>query len=99
MTDAAIELARQALEKRGVMVENNGAKTLRLAVVNVEHIPAMWIFRIVVDLQVEYGDGARLLFKGDNSTGGHMFRAYNGALMKAVAAMLNDAEIRAYLEH
>lgn len=97
MTDTAIQMCRVGFEQQGIEVNDSAAKTLKLAVTGVEHIPAMWIFRSVVTLQVETKDGLQMEFKGDNSTGGGIDRGLDGAVFRAVLSMLNDQHIRNYL--
>lgn len=98
MTDTAVKIGKKVLEDRGITTSGQASKSLKLSVVGAERIPAMWIFRIIVDLEVEKGDGETIIFKGDNSTGGHLYRGIDGAILKSVTTMLNDARIQAYLE-
>jgi len=98
VTDAAIDIARQVLAKHGVTVSNNPTKMLRLAVVDVGRPSALRKFRTAIGLQVEYGNDEQALFKGVSDPGDNFYLAYNGAVMKAVVAMLNDTRIRTYLE-
>lgn len=98
ITDEAIDIARQALGIQGITVADNSIKTLRLAVVDVERPSGVRVARTAIELQVEYGDDERALFKEVSYSSDDIYRSYNRAVMKAVVAMLNDTGIRAYLE-
>jgi hypothetical protein len=98
MTDAAIRISKKTLEDRGITVSENASKSLILSIIGLKPTFGFWVVRVVVDLEVEKSDGEKLLFKGDNTTGGSPERGIDGAILKSVASMLNDARIQAYLK-
>ena len=97
MTDTAITVCAEALKDRGMLTSIDAGKSLKLAIVSTEEIEAMWVFRVVVNLEVEDGNGNMRIFKGDNTTGGSLYRGVDGAIHRAVVAMLNDQGIQSYL--
>ena len=98
MTDTALQIGLQALHNHGITPSEDAEKSLKLSVIGTERIPATWIFRFVVKLEVEKGDGEKIIFKGDNSTGGSLYRGIDGAILKSVITMFNDPNIQVYLE-
>jgi len=98
MTDTALQIGLQVLQNHGITASEDAAKSLKLSVIGTERIPATWVFRFIVDLEVEKGDGEKIIFKGDNSTGGSIYRCIDGAILKSVITMFNDPNIQAYLE-
>lgn len=97
-TDAAVTMAREALERAGKPVTDASNKELKLSVSNVRCQQSMWVgIRCTLTIDVETGSGVRVSVEGDNKSPAHLYRAIDGALMKGVSAMLNDPEILAYL--
>ncbi|GEM_PF-6596577 len=98
-TDIAILLINRELKQRGLMVVANTRKTLKVAVKDAE-TEVGWIqVKTRIVMQVETGSGYTKEFIGRNHAGEAAIipRQTDGALMRAVAAMLNDAEVIRYL--
>jgi len=56
-----------------------------------------WVAKCKVWLKVETGDGYIKTYIGDNTSPATLWRAVDGAVMRAVAEMLRDESLIAYL--
>lgn len=95
-TETSLGVSRTELIRRGVKVTDNAPKVLKLSL---NRACLRWAFRDVgcfVDLKVETGDGYVAHFEIDNRSI-DIHDSCDGAITRAVAAMFNDTEIRAYL--
>jgi hypothetical protein len=92
MTNAAIQMLETELGKRNVSTGEDAEKQLRLAIHDVSIVYPFAYFRCVLHLKVETGDGYIGDFEGNN-VAGKPERACGGAVLRAVAAMLNDDTI------
>ena len=72
-------------------------KELKLAITRVNLFWGAWAIRCILSLRVETGDGYIQEFEGNNASPSTLYRACDGAVTKAVAALLNDGQIRQYL--
>lgn len=97
-TSTAIGVLKTELANQGIPVSDNAEKKLKLAVTNVNIYFEFFTIRCVLNLKVETGDGYSREFKGDNASPATLYRACAGAVTRAVAAMLNDDTIIAYLK-
>ena len=87
-TDTAIQITKRELSKRNMNVTNEDvSKKLKLSIESVKG-----------RLNVETGDGYKNYYIGDNRSPANLYRASDGAVMRAVAAMLNDPNIISYLK-
>jgi len=98
MTNAAMEMLETELEKRNISTHEDADKQLRLAVHDVSIVYPFAHFRCVLHLKAETGGGYIGDFEGNN-VAGQPERACGGAVLRAVAAMLNDAAIQDYLRY
>ena len=98
VTDTAIQVLATELEKRNISISNDADKQLRLAIHDVSIVYPFAHFRCVLHLKAETGNGYIGDFEGNN-VAGQPERACGGAVLRAVAAMLNDDTILAYLKH
>jgi len=95
-TDAAIQITEVELVKRGMSVVKNTQAQLRLSIEKVDaHLG--WVAKCKVWLKVETGDGYIKTYIGDNTSPATLWRAVDGAVMRAVAEMLRDKSLIAYL--
>lgn len=97
-TDTAVNYLTLELTKRNLVVTGTAQKKLKVSITDANAIFATWIIRCKLNLRVETDDGYVREFEGNNTSPGTLFRAADGAVMKAVVAALNDPEIVAYLE-
>jgi len=96
-SDQAKGLLETELKKRNVNVAFEGGKRLNLAVTRVNLLFGFGRVRCVLSLVVETGDGYTHEYVGNNASPAGVYRACGGAITRAVAAMLNDESILAYL--
>lgn len=97
-TDVAISLTADELAKRSVHVAADGSKVLKLDVPHANVIYGFAAIRCILTLRVETGAGATFTFEGNNVSPLTIYRAMDGSVTRAVQAMLESPQIRAYLE-
>jgi hypothetical protein len=98
VTDTAIQVLATELEKRNISISNDADKQLRLAIQDVT-IVYVFNYRCILHLRAETGDGYIRDFEGNNDSWRNAWTACGGAVLSAVAAMLNDDTILGYLKH
>jgi hypothetical protein len=98
MTNAAMRMLGTELEKGNISTSEDADKQLRLAIHDVSIVYSKPHFRCVLHLKAETGNGYIGDFEG-NHVARQPERACGGAILRAVAAMLNDDAILAYLKH
>ena len=97
-TNVAITLARRELAKRGMSTVPTADKTLKISIVGAHsEFPGWRRMRGVITLRVEIGDGYKNFYSTENATPQGFKYAFDGALMRAVVAMLNDEKVTGYL--
>lgn len=96
-TEAAIAIMKRELSKRGMKVTDKASRQLKLSTLSVLGTSAFAFLRAETTLRVETADGYVNAYRGDNSSPAIVFRAADGAVMRAVAAMLRDEKIIEYL--
>lgn len=98
-TNTAIQITKRELSKRNMNVTNEDvSKKLKLSIETVNGTFGAWVIRTELRLNVETGDGYKNFYIGDNRSPASLDRASDGAVMRAVAAMLNDPNIISYLK-
>lgn len=98
-TDTAIKVLEKELHDRNIMTTPEAEKKLKLAITDVNLYQGAFAFRCKLDLQVETGAGDNMEFVGDNNSPWTLYRACGGAVVRAVAAMLNHPNILYYLKN
>ena len=98
-TDTAIKVLETELHDRNVMTTTQAEKKLKLAITDANIFQGAFAIRCKLDLKVETGDGDTLEFTGDNNSPWTHYRACGGAVVRAVAAMLNHPNILYYLKN
>ena len=98
-TGTAIRITERELSKRNMNVTNEDvSKKLKLSIESVKGTFGAWVIRTEIRLNVETGDGYKNSYIGDNRSPANLYRASDGAVMRAVATMLNDPNIISYLK-
>ena len=95
VTDTAIKVLESELHERNIVTTIEAEKKIELAITDVD----LGFARCILYLKVETGDGYTRVFTGYNNSPWKINRACGGAVTRAVAAMLNDDTILAYLKH
>jgi hypothetical protein len=97
-TDTAVNYLTLELTKRNLVVTDSGHKRLKVSITHANAIFGVWVIRCKLNMRVETGNGYSREFEGNNTSPGTLFRAADGAVMRAVVAALNDPNIVSYLE-
>lgn len=97
-TDTAIEISKRELNERGMNIEDDSQKSLKLSIETVNATFGFWVLRCEVTLKVETSDGYVKSYLGDNRSPASLYRAADGAVMRAVTEMLRDEKIVTYLK-
>ena len=97
-TDTAVNYLKLELTKRNLVVTDTAPKKLRVGITHANAIFGAWVIRCKLNMRVETGDGYVREFEGNNTSPGTLFRAADGAVMRAVVAALNDPDIVSYLK-
>lgn len=95
-TDVAIQVLSRELAARNATIDENADKSIKLAVVSVQLISHAWTVETLITLDAKLSDGYTSSYVGRNSVTGFAYsytRQTDGAIMRAVAAMLNDPKI------
>ncbi len=98
-TDTAIGVLENELQIRKINVTGEASKTLKLAITHANIYVGFSTYRCVLTLRVETGEGYSKEFEGNNSSPWLLERACDGAVTRAVEAMLNDEEILKYIKY
>jgi hypothetical protein len=97
-TDTAAGLLKSELEKRGFDVTQGSPKEIKLTVLRANLYWGFAAIRCILFLKVETSDGYTHEYEGNNASGWTLYRACDGAVTRAIAAMLEDKVILAYLK-
>ena len=97
-TETARGLLKSELEKKDFIISENADRTLRLSVARANIYWGFASIRCILYLKVETGDGYVSEYEGNNASGWTLYRACDGAVTKAVTALMKDSQIIAYLE-
>ena len=98
-TDIAIKVLETELHDRNIVTNTEAEKTLKLAITDANFYQGAFAIRCKLDLRVETGEGDTMEFTGDNNSPWTLYRACGGAVVRAVAAMLNHPNILYYLNN
>lgn len=96
-TETAIEIAQRELSARGMHVAEDQSKSLKLSINTVKGSFRPLSMRVILTLSAETGDGYSGIYTGNNQSPANIYRAADGAVMRAVAEMLRDGRIIDYL--
>ena len=100
-TDAAIRLLEAELGKRGMPINRNAEKELKLRIVGADTskgLENLFVMRCTTQLQVETGDGDTREFVGLARSGISHMKACDASVTRAIVQALSDPAIRSYIE-
>ena len=99
-TDVAIQVTKRELEARGFTVQDDGDKTITMAITHVLTETGWTQIQTHITMSVETGSDYSSDFVGRNHSvmAANLKRQADGAVMRVVAAMFNDPAIVAYLQ-
>jgi hypothetical protein len=84
---------------RKITVTGDAEKELKLSVTHANGYQGFAALRCIITLRVETGEGYTKEFEGNNTSPWTLYRACDGAVTKAIEAMLNDEEILKYIKY
>jgi hypothetical protein len=98
-TNLAIKIASRELSKRGMTVKDNTPKSLTLSIVSAKTNAGWVMINSDIVMTVRASNGCSKTYTGNDFSAmvGNPLTEMDTALMKVVAAMLNDPEIVAFL--
>lgn len=96
-TETAISMVQRELGKKGLILSPDGNKTVVLRMTHPSWVQGMWSMKGRVRLEAQLGNGDAVAVDGESQTGGNAMRAFNGAILRAVTALLEDPTLAAYL--
>jgi hypothetical protein len=96
-TETAMAIAERELSKRGMLVTGSTPKKLKLSISSIKGTFGFAVIRVETTLNVETSDGYVNTYIGDNRSPATIYRAADGAVMRAVAEMLRDGNIVDFL--
>ena len=97
-TDTAIAITKRELADREMNIVEDSPKSLKLSIETAKGTIGLYVARCETTLRAETGDGYVQTYKGDNRSPVTIYRAADGAVMRAVVEMLRDEKIIAYLK-
>lgn len=98
MTDTARAIVARELARKGVDVSGGGAKRVVLTMTDLVWSRGFATQTAKLRLHAEFGDGDGVSVDGVYTTGGNAMRAFNGAILRATTALLEDQTFAAYLD-
>ena len=94
-TDLVVGQLESELKNRGVKVNPSGDYTFNVSVDNARLFWGAWAIRCIVSVRVEKDDGTwSKAFEGNNASPATLYRAIDGAVYRAVEAVLKDSSFR-----
>ena len=98
-TDVAIHIAARELAHRGMRLDANSTRTLKLSIESVVTETGTAIIETRIEMKMETGSGYAATYVGRNNSAlvSIYERQVSGALMRAVAEMLKDPKVVEYL--
>lgn len=96
-TETAMTITQRELSKRGMLVTASTSKKLKLSIDSIVGTFGFAVVRVETTLKAETSDGYVNTYIGDNRSPATIYRAADGAVMRAVAEMLRDHHIVDFL--
>lgn len=97
LTDGiATQLARE-MRKKQLDIRNTAEKSLEITVDRVHFEPGTFAIAANIDFTVKFGNGKTKSYTVRNSSVKTLDQIYNGAVALAVIEIINDPEVRAYV--
>ena len=99
LTDNVVEQLTKELKKRKIAVSPDSSKTLQIKVVGTDFKMGMWNWRGTMNVHIRAGNNYTKDILASNSTPGGVDEAFSGAVAIAVIEILNNPDIREYLQN
>jgi hypothetical protein len=98
LADGIAEQLSVELRKMGVGINNSANKSLEIAVTRSAFERGAWKIAATIEFTVKFGNGKTKQYSVRNSSPATVDRTFNGAVALSVIEMLNDPEVRNYIE-
>ena len=97
-TDQAIESIARTLKKKGVVVDGQSPKSLKIAITKavLSSAGSGWAFRCTVDFTVEMSDGKKVSLVADDTSWKYL-NACDGVMSKMAIVALKDERVASFL--
>jgi hypothetical protein len=96
-TATAVTMVQRELQDKGVTMSSDAEKTIVLKMVYPNWVRGMWSMIGRITLQATLGNGEEITIDAENKTAGNAPRAFNGAILRVVTALLKNETLAAYL--
>ena len=96
-TETAITITQRELYRRGMLVTASTSKNLKISINSIVGTFGFAVVRVETTLRAEASDGYVNTYIGDNRSPATIYRAADGAVMRAVAEMLRNPRIVDFL--
>jgi len=96
LADAIVTQLNSEMTKRGVRVSNNSLKQIKVSVDSTSYAMTMRN-EVTMGFAIEFGGGQSIPFSVTNKTPWGYDHAFNGAVALAVIKILNNEQVRSYL--
>ena len=97
-TDSGIKLLTAELQQRGVKVTGSGGKNISLRVFDVTSGPG-WTIRANLMIEAKLGNGKTIKVTSANTSPASAWHAVDGAIMKGITALMQNADFAAYINN
>lgn len=98
LTEAVITQLKRELRKRNITVKSDASKIIRIKASKTNFERGMWKVRANLDVHLQAGDHYAKDISVSNSTPAGIYQAFDGAVALAVIEILNNPDVRAYLQ-
>jgi hypothetical protein len=95
-TDTAIVLLKEEFEKSNISISPDSEKEITVRVYDAEFEMGFWVIRCTLWLESELPDGKIVTVRGDNRSPATVYRAVDGAILRAVENLLQDSQFLEY---
>jgi predicted component of type VI protein secretion system len=98
LTEAIVQQLTNELVKRNITVSPDAVKSIKIKVTGTDFEMGMWKWRGTLEMHLQAGNHYAKDIVVSNSTPGGVDEAFDGAVAIAVIEILNNSNIRAYLQ-
>ncbi len=96
-TDTAVIIVKRELTKRQATIFDGSQRRLELSIIFIEGEAGFSVIHYITKLKVKTGSGYEGIYTGDNRSPASVWRAADGAVMRAVTEMFRDPMIVEYI--
>lgn len=97
LTDGIVDQLSKEMRKKRLEIKNTAEKSLEITVNRSNFERGMWKIAATIEYTVKFGNGKTKSYTTRNSSPATVDRTYDGAVALAVIEIINDAEVRTYI--